>query len=493
MRGKILSGLCCGNNTEVFSVDSGGNVATAGALLTSVPNSSITGTTTAYLAKLTGSHAVTATTSDTTGILGVVLSGQGTSGNAQVAVEGQAICAFDGPTTAGDYVQTSSTTAGQCHDAGFAYPATGQVLGRVLATSSSAGTYGLYLFGAEQRASASGFSGSLVGDVTGTQSATAVVKVNGGAIPASATVLGTNSSGQFVAQIGVLSNNISGNAATVTNGAYTNVANSFTATQTITAGGTALTTSGGTTGISASGAENGVVGYATGPAGAGVYGDGSASGGTGVYGRSVDSNGTGLLGMAVASTGNTTGALGHVNSATGVAGVFRNAGGGKILSGTSGSGNTEVFSVDGSGNVTSVGAMMTLIPNNSGGTTNKLLAKLAGGQAVIANTSDTDGFLGIVVSGGGTTGNAQIAVAGQTNCTFDGATTAGDYVQASSTAGGACHDAGTTYPSAGQVLGGAFNKQRGRWNYDLFGAEQRTNPSEFFTAPMTITATGTMR
>ncbi len=43
---------------------------------------------------------------------------------------------------------------------------------------------------------ATNFSGSLAGDVTGTQSATTVGKINGGSVPASAAVLGTNASGQ---------------------------------------------------------------------------------------------------------------------------------------------------------------------------------------------------------------------------------------------------------------------------------------------------------
>jgi hypothetical protein len=46
---------------------------------------------------------------------------------------------------------------------------------------------------------AAGFTGSLGGDVTGTQSATSVVKVNGGSIPASANALSSNSSSQIVA------------------------------------------------------------------------------------------------------------------------------------------------------------------------------------------------------------------------------------------------------------------------------------------------------
>jgi hypothetical protein len=46
--------------------------------------------------------------------------------------------------------------------------------------------------------SATNFSGSLAGDVTGTQGSTSVVKVNGAAVPVSKTVVGTNASGQIV-------------------------------------------------------------------------------------------------------------------------------------------------------------------------------------------------------------------------------------------------------------------------------------------------------
>ena len=44
--------------------------------------------------------------------------------------------------------------------------------------------------------SAANFTGNLSGDVTGTQSATAVGKINGGAVPSSANLLATNASGQ---------------------------------------------------------------------------------------------------------------------------------------------------------------------------------------------------------------------------------------------------------------------------------------------------------
>ncbi len=47
--------------------------------------------------------------------------------------------------------------------------------------------------------SAANFSGNLNGDVTGTQSATVVGKINGGAVPASVNLLATNASGQPIA------------------------------------------------------------------------------------------------------------------------------------------------------------------------------------------------------------------------------------------------------------------------------------------------------
>jgi hypothetical protein len=47
--------------------------------------------------------------------------------------------------------------------------------------------------------SASGFTGSLAGDVTGTQSSTSVGKINGGIVPVSANVLSSNASSQLIA------------------------------------------------------------------------------------------------------------------------------------------------------------------------------------------------------------------------------------------------------------------------------------------------------
>lgn len=110
-------------------------------------NAASTGTTVNKLAKLTGapSTAIVTATTDTRGAIGVVVAGAGTTGSASIASIGQASCVFDGATTAGDYVQISSSTAGDCHDAGANYPVSGQVLGRVLSTNGGGGTYTMTL------------------------------------------------------------------------------------------------------------------------------------------------------------------------------------------------------------------------------------------------------------------------------------------------------------------------------------------------------------
>ena len=127
-----------------------------------VPNASSTGTTINSLAILTGapSTAVIATTANTGGVIGVVVSGAGTTGSATIQTNGEAYCNFDGATTAGDYVQISSLTDGDCGDtASASYPASGQVIGRVLSTNASAGRYALDLFPSEIKAASGGSGG----------------------------------------------------------------------------------------------------------------------------------------------------------------------------------------------------------------------------------------------------------------------------------------------------------------------------------------------
>lgn len=96
----------------------------------------------------------------------------------------------------------------------------------------------------------------------------------------------------------------------------------------------------------------------------------------------------------------------------------------------------------------------TITNASSTGTTLNKLVKLTGAPstAVIAATNDLTGILGICLANCGTTGAAIIGYTNVLSCIFDNATTAGDYVQIGTS--GACHDAGSTYPtSGGDVLG----------------------------------------
>lgn len=135
---------------------------TSHAAISEIANASSTGTTVNKLAKLSGapSTALISATTDTGGIVGVVIGGAGTTGNAQIAVSGQATCVFDGGTTAGDYVQNSGSVAGDCTDAGSTYPSSNQVIGRVLATIGSAGNAAIVVFPPEIEASTGGGGGS---------------------------------------------------------------------------------------------------------------------------------------------------------------------------------------------------------------------------------------------------------------------------------------------------------------------------------------------
>jgi hypothetical protein len=110
------------------------------------------------------------------------------------------------------------------------------------------------------------------------------------------------------------------------------------------------------------------------------------------------------------------------------------------------------------------------IPNAAmTGTTVSKLAKLTGApsKAVISGAGDTGGAIGIVDSGAGTTGSAVIQEAGQHGCVFDGATTAGHYVQISASVAGDCTDAGATYPTSGQVIGIVLSTNGGGGTYTV--------------------------
>lgn len=117
-----------------------------------ITNQNPTGTTTSTLTKLVNvpSQVQITSTSDTGGVIGICVSACGNTGLANIQQSGNSLCVFDGATTAGDYVQISSVTPGQCHDAGASPPGGGlQNIGRVLSTNGMTGTYAVNLFGPE--------------------------------------------------------------------------------------------------------------------------------------------------------------------------------------------------------------------------------------------------------------------------------------------------------------------------------------------------------
>ena len=177
--------------TSTETIDAEGN-----AYAVELANAGTTGTTLNHLAKTAGAPAtaVIAATSDTDGELGIVIGGAGTTGNAQIAISGTAACVFDGATTAGNWVEISSATAGDCKDSGAATRPTGQqTIGRVLSTNASAGTYAVALDLSYLNTSGGG-SGTVN---SGTQYQGAYYGATGTAVSGSA-VYGTNAAGQFV-------------------------------------------------------------------------------------------------------------------------------------------------------------------------------------------------------------------------------------------------------------------------------------------------------
>jgi hypothetical protein len=99
------------------------------------------------LAKLnaSGNFTVSAIT-DTGGAIGICTANCST-GSPTIQEIGPATCTFDNAATSTDYVQISSSVAGDCHDSGAAYPASGQVIGRVWTGSPFGGN--VLLFGPE--------------------------------------------------------------------------------------------------------------------------------------------------------------------------------------------------------------------------------------------------------------------------------------------------------------------------------------------------------
>ncbi len=153
------AGFTAGDVTQM-TLDTSGNLTATGKLLgtgvdainsgyqVELANDTTTGTAQRLLVKLTGSPSKvrTTATTDTAGALGICALGCSTSGAAVITLRGFETCTFDGATTAGDFVSISSSTAGNCHDSGSSRPTNAtQIVGRVLSTNASGGTYTVWL------------------------------------------------------------------------------------------------------------------------------------------------------------------------------------------------------------------------------------------------------------------------------------------------------------------------------------------------------------
>ncbi len=167
-----------------------------------------------------------------------------------------------------------------------------------------------------------------------------------------------------------------------------------------------------------SGASFGVEGLSTSPTGYGVFGISSEATGLnfGIYGQTQSTSGTALKGNATATSGNTKGVIASVSSPNGIAAIFQaNNASGKILSGQSGSSHTEVFSVDGAGDVTASGEISaTSAGIGVSGTSNAANYGVYGSSSaasgvfgvgpvdgVVGNSHSGNGVLGYTTSGSG--------------------------------------------------------------------------------------------
>ena len=150
----------------------GGGGGTATGQTFTIQNEAATGTVLNQLTRLTTAglpptaiRIGTTLGTDTAAVIGICVGGCGTTGSATIQSYGPTVaCTFDGATTAQNYVIASVTVAGNCRDAGAAYPNGDrqQVIGRVLSTNVAAGTYNIELFDPMLRKSTITIQGNLI-------------------------------------------------------------------------------------------------------------------------------------------------------------------------------------------------------------------------------------------------------------------------------------------------------------------------------------------
>ena len=104
-----------------------------------IPNDTVVGTVTNQLVSYTGNgEAIVSSAGELENIVGVCVSGCGTSGNAVIVKSGIQDCDFDDTTNLNNYVGVSPTEDGKCHDIGPVLPVVGIVLGKIVEAIVSA-------------------------------------------------------------------------------------------------------------------------------------------------------------------------------------------------------------------------------------------------------------------------------------------------------------------------------------------------------------------
>jgi len=208
-----------------------------------------------------------ATPSDVTELIGVATTSSTGGLTVTVANYGVTNCTFDGTVNQGDYVQSSTTNSGLCHDAGTNYPTSNQILGVALSSSTASTiqtTQTVYLFGSEVRGvsgtagatgatgatgsmGATGATGTGVAGATGSTGpigATGSMGATGATGVATTTATytcnGTCTSG-FTQKLVQFNNGTQGQSARVTNAATSNVTGIIGVATSSSTGGLAVT------------------------------------------------------------------------------------------------------------------------------------------------------------------------------------------------------------------------------------------------------------